>query len=80
MKRFILVGLLLSGCVTGEKETAQTAYKAGFTDVSVGDLSFLSCVENDKTGRSFVGTNVQGVRVQGVVCCGVAFKNCAVRY
>ncbi len=80
MKRLLILAvLLLPGCTTFESETISAATNAGFTDVVPGNLDFFACSESDKTGRKFVGTNVQGQRVQGTVCCGT-FKRCTVRF
>jgi hypothetical protein len=75
----ILVGLVL--CVRGcedRESAARTLKAAGFTDVELGPWQFAACGD-DPLNNSFKATNPRGVRVSGVVCCGV-FKRCTVRY
>lgn len=77
---FALAGaLLLSGCTTDHDETRNAAQALGLRDVVAGDLDPLKCGQDDKIGRSFTATNVNGDRVHGVVCCGIA-KGCTVRF
>jgi hypothetical protein len=72
---FFFVGV---GATTPE-ETTGVLQKSGFTDIHPGDAQYFGCSEGDKPGRSFVATNPQGQRVEGIVCCGV-WKACTVRF
>jgi hypothetical protein len=67
------------------KSTAQKAVEAqGFTDVKIGEgsgNSFFMCSDSDSfiNSERFTAKNINGVQVDGVVCCGW-FKGCTVRF
>lgn len=82
MRRLILAvtaAALLSGCFTGDDEARDTLTKAGYSAVEVGSLVPFACGEHDKVGVRFTATNPAGLRVSGVVCCGI-LKGCTVRF
>jgi len=75
----ILAALALSGC----DEPAAEALKAqGYTSVRIGGPVILSCGRDDSisTSRRFTARRSDGVKVSGVVCCGLVFKGCTVRF
>ena len=77
MKALALL-LLVSAC-TAEQWSKQAAEKAGFTDVEAGGYAWFACGKDDEFATKFRGTNVNGQRVEGAVCCGL-MKNCTVRF
>lgn len=66
-------------CVAPEK-TVKTLTDEGYTDVEPGEYCFLCCGKSDFYHTKFEATNIRGVRVSGVVCCGLFFKACTVRH
>jgi hypothetical protein len=54
--------------------------KSGFTDIQVDGWAGLSCSEDDTFGTNFQATNPSNVTVTGVVCCGLVFKGCTIRF
>ena len=52
---------------------------AGFSQVELEGIAWLSCGEHDTFSRKFSATNPRGRRVSGVVCCGYS-KMCTVRF
>lgn len=81
MKLIMILGfvMLSTGCITGEGEARETLYKSGYTDVGITGVEPFACGKDDFMGQSFNAKNVQGMRVEGVVCCGM-FKGCTVRF
>jgi hypothetical protein len=82
MKKIVIVaGLLLSGCSTTTVEAVKTLRAAGFTDIETVGIAVAACGEGDKpAGRKFVAINPSGQSVDGVVCCGMGFKGCTIRF
>ena len=70
--------ILGPGC-TAPSRTREAAVKAGFTDVEVGGHAWFACAYGDDFATRFSGTNAQGHRVEGAVCCGW-LKSCTVRF
>jgi hypothetical protein len=83
MHRFILLlmlgmMLLLGGCTTPNAATS-TLQKHGFTDISTRGYDMFACSDSDVSATKFTATNSAGMRVNGVVCCGI-LKRCTVRF
>jgi len=76
----LLAIALLCGCLTDETRTRTTLEKSGFTDIQVDGWAGLSCSEDDTFGTNFQATNPSNVTVTGVVCCGLVFKGCTIRF
>jgi len=75
----ILCLLLTSGCVS-EKHTVRTLEKASYTDIEITGLKLLSCSDDDFFMTGFKAKNPNGKIIEGVVCCGLIFKSCTIRY
>lgn len=75
----ILAGLVALAC-TDTTATVRTLESAGFTEVQTLGWSPLSCGKDDTSSTGFRAKNVKGQTVEGVVCCGLVFKNCTVRF
>lgn len=79
MMLIILCLLLISGCVS-EKHTVRTLEKAGYTDIEITGLKLLRCSDDDFFMTGFKAKNTNGKIIEGVVCCGLLFKSCTIRY
>ena len=81
MKKIILffILLLLVGCTT-EDATIKTLKKAGYSNIEITSWKPLSCGEGDWYSTGFTAENVNGEKIDGVVCCGLIFKSCTIRY
>jgi hypothetical protein len=78
MKRFAVL-LMLVAC-TDETSSRRALENQGFTNINFQGYDFAACSEDDAYHTKFIATNPQGKRVDGVVCCGFAFKACTVRW
>jgi len=86
MKRFmflvalvVLVSASIGACTNAS--SAKHALEAqGLTDVTITGYKPLTCGQSDWSSTGFEATNAQGARVTGVVCCGLVFKNCTIRW
>ncbi len=79
MKRTILFGLFALAC-TDESGARKALNAQGFSDIEITGWDALSCGKDDTSSTGFRAKNVKGERVEGVVCCGLLFKNCTVRF
>jgi hypothetical protein len=83
MKKLLVILLaltLLCGCLTDENRTRTTLEKSGYTDIQVDGWAGLSCSDSDTFATNFQATNPANVTVTGVVCCGLIFKGCTIRF
>lgn len=80
MKRLILAALLLAGCGADESNSRRTLESSGYTEISITGWAPLTCGKDDTFSTGFTAKNPQGRRVSGVVCCGLVFKGCTVRF
>ena len=71
--------VLLCGC-TNKDKTVSTLESSGYSDVKTGGYSWFSCGNDDTYATNFTAKNPAGRYVSGVVCCGLLFKGCTVRY
>ncbi len=81
MKAAILLALAL--LATGCNEPAEQALRAqGYKSFQLGGPVLLSCGRDDSsaTSREFTAVRQDGTQVSGVVCCGLVFKGCTVRF
>ena len=77
--RRLLLCFALVACT--DSSGATKALRAhGFTDITITGWSPMSCGEDDTTSTGFRAKNAAGETVEGVVCCGLVFKNCTVRF
>lgn len=74
----IILAAALASC-TDEDATRSTLRAYGFTNIQTTGYAFFGCGEEDEFSTGFRAVNQQGMRVEGVVCCGW-FKNCTVRF
>ena len=75
----VLATTTLSGC-TDEASARRTLNASGFKDVQITGYEWFSCGEDDASHTGFIATNPNGARVSGVVCCGLVFKACTIRF
>jgi hypothetical protein len=77
----LLFGVLPSaiGC-TDEDSTRRILTSQGYTDIKIEGYSFTGCSKDDGVRTEFTARSPIGTYVQGVVCCGLLFKNCTVRW
>jgi hypothetical protein len=66
------------GC-TDDSSTRKTLQNAGYTDIQTTGYSMFSCSDSDTFSTGFTAKNPKGVRVSGVVCCGL-LKSCTIRF
>jgi hypothetical protein len=79
MKRIAILSLLLAAC-TDESGSRETLRKSGYTDITLTGWSPLTCGKDDTFSTGFRARNSNGSMVDGVVCCGLLFKSCTVRF
>jgi hypothetical protein len=83
MNKILIVLLILSllcGCLTDESATRSTLEKSGYTDIQIMGWGGLSCSDSDTFATEFQATNPRNETVSGVVCCGLLFKKCTIRF
>jgi len=80
MKKFLFLALLFVCACTNESGARSALLKSGFTDIETLGYAPFACGQDDGTSTRFRATNSQGIRVEGVVCCGLVVKNCTVRF
>jgi len=74
----LLAALVLAGC-SNPGASRSALEKAGFRDIQTGGYAWMSCSKDDTFATSFTATNPMGMRVSGVVCCGL-MKDCTIRF
>ena len=79
MKAILVGALLLVGC-TNESASSHALRSAGFTEYTFTGYEWFACSEDDTYHTGFRAKNPQGEEVTGVVCCGLMFKACTVRF
>lgn len=62
-----------------DKTIIEVATKNGFSKVVPGNASLFSCSDSDRMGRKFTAINVNGMKISGIICCGL-LKNCTIRF
>lgn len=84
MKAFVtmvaLAALVALGACSDADETRRTLKSAGYSNIQTTGWSAFSCGKDDTYSTGFVATNPSGQRVEGVVCCGLVFKGCTIRF
>lgn len=79
MKVLVLASLLLTSC-GNDSDTIRTLRSAGYTDIRSTGWEPFSCGQDDTWSTGFSAVNPVGKRVTGVVCCGLVFKGCTIRF
>lgn len=80
MRYFIIICLLFLGACTNPNSARSTLEKNGFTKIQTHGYAWFACSEDDFSHTKFTAQNVNGIQVEGVVCCGLIFKACTVRF
>ena len=65
---------------TNTSKTRQVLADTGYTNISTHGYGWFKCSSDDWSHTKFSATTPAGIKVSGVVCCGLIFKNCTVRY
>lgn len=81
-KLIIIAAFLLASCAqtSSDSPAAETLRKSGYTDIELTGWSPFKCDEKDTFSSGFRAKNSNGSTVEGVVCCGLIFKGCTVRF
>lgn len=85
---FAIVGLLLFGalfvlrnCTDADDDQILRAIEAqGYSSPVISGYAVFGCSKEDSVSRYFSAVNAKGDRVEGVVCCGLVFKDCTIRW
>lgn len=80
MKRIAIITALLLASCGNDEETVRTLRAAGYTQARSTGWEPMSCGKDDTWSTGFVAVNPAGQRVRGVVCCGLVFKGCTIRF
>lgn len=82
MKYALAVVGIVVGCAAcaNDEDTIRTLRSSGYTDIRTTGWSPMSCGKDDTFETGFSAVNPAGIRVNGVVCCGLVFKGCTVRF
>lgn len=75
----VLAFLCLTGC-SDESNSKRTLESSGYSDIRISGWSPFSCGKDDTFSTGFTAKNPAGKYVDGVVCCGLMFKGCTVRF
>ena len=73
------IAVALGGC-DNAAETDRTLRAAGFTEIVVTGWAPMACGKDDTWSTGFTAKNPNGRHVSGVVCCGLIFKSCTIRF
>ena len=76
----VVLALFLVCSCTDETETRKVLIAHGFTNIVITGYEFFSCGKDDFSHTGFSATGPTGVQINGVVCCGLVFKGCTVRF
>jgi len=80
MKKLLVLALLCAFCACTNPDGARRILtQQGYTDITLTGYDAWSCGQDDWYSTGFVATNVNGVRVTGVVCQGM-FKGATIRF
>ncbi len=74
----LALALNLSAC-TDEPGSRHALQSAGYSEIRFTGYAPLACGGGDAFFTSFSALNPRGVRVSGVVCCGLV-KSCTIRF
>jgi hypothetical protein len=76
----VVLGMMLLPACANESDSRDALQKAGFTQIEITGWEPFSCGKDDSWSTGFRATNPQGQKVDGVVCCGLVFKSCTIRF
>lgn len=78
----LVFGIVLapSCCTVSQSQAESTLRSYSFKDVEMGGYAWFSCGDDYTFASHFRATNSGGERVDGVICCGWAFKLCTVKF
>ena len=76
---FVILLVGLTSCVD-TANTRKTLVAHGFSKIETGGYALLACGRDDFYATEFRAVNTAGQAVEGVVCCGILFKGCTVRF
>lgn len=81
MGKWITIAAVLAslGC-TNETDSGRALESYGFSDVRYTGYVWFACGKDDFSHTGFTANNAAGHPVSGVVCCGLLFKACTVRF
>ncbi len=80
MRSLLLIACLaVIGCANEDASRAALR-NHGFTEIEITGWSPFSCSRDDSWSTGFRAKNPVGKMVRGVVCCGLVFKSCTVRF
>lgn len=74
----VLLAVFTLGC-TDESGSRTALVSAGYSNIHLTGYRWFGCGEDDGYHTGFTATNPAGVRVSGVVCCGL-MKGCTIRF
>lgn len=74
-----LLAVIPASC-TDEDSSRMALKGAGYADIQFTGYEFFSCGERDQYHTGFTAKDPTGSRVRGVVCCGLLFKACTIRF
>ena len=74
------VAFFVRGCEGDVDHARGVVESSGYTNVIVGGPSRWSCSDSDTVSNTFTAVSANGKKVSGIVCCGLIFKNCTVRF
>lgn len=79
MNKLILILLVAVaiGC-TNPSQAREVLADEGYTDIEMTGYRFFGCSDDDEVRDGFRARR-DGRVVEGVVCCGLLFKDCTVR-
>lgn len=85
LSALIVISLATCGAWVDDADGLRAAKSSGIVDPritgkTVALASFAGCAKEDGVAFDVTGKNASGERVEAVVCCGVWFKACTVRY
>jgi hypothetical protein len=82
---FVVMLSIFSGFFVNENRAIEAVQVFGFSNSKIIKehrifSSFAGCDKHDSAGFTINTTNLKGENVNLLVCCGLVFKGCTVRY
>lgn len=79
MRKCLLVLVALAFGCTDDSGSRSALVSAGYSNINLTGYRWMGCGNEDSYHTGFTATNPAGVRVSGVVCCGL-MKGCTIRF
>ena len=76
---FVLLAYCFGGGCDDKPASRKALEKSGYTSIFIHDHVWFGCGHGDVSSLKFDAKNVNGERVEGVICCGIG-KGCTVRF